>query len=169
MFAALLLDPRLAFVVLCALILAAAAPLAIAWTRILPEEPPPFDIQKPELPLSQRKISYRIDHIPRPFFPKRSRFSIVLLAALSICFALQLPGIPRYLGFNSIPAATPLNSRGWFEFLLASFLLAIPGLAIAHSFFKPNQLSIPLIAAAVFLLLLWLLSTPLYTALTGVS
>jgi hypothetical protein len=169
MFAALFLDPGLALVVLCALILSAAVPLAIAWTRILPEEPPPFDIHGPDVPPSQRKISYRSDYIPRPYFPKRSRFSVALLSALSVCFVLHLPGLPRYFGFHSITAATALYSKDWIDFLLASFFLLVPGLAIAHSFFKPNQLSIPLIAASVLVLLLWLLSTPLHAALVAVS
>jgi hypothetical protein len=34
---------------------------------------------------------------------------------------------------------------------------------------KPNLLSVPLIASAVLVLLLWLLSTPLYTAFAGAS
>jgi hypothetical protein len=167
MFGALLLDPMLALVVLSALIIGAAVPLAIAWTRLLPEDAPPFDIHGPDVPPSQRKISYRSDYIPRPYFPKRSRFSIVLLAALSVCFALQLPGIPRYLGFNSIPAAIAPKPKEWIEFLLAFFFIVVPVLAVAHSFFKPNQLSILLILAAVLILFLWLLSTPLYTALAG--
>src|SRR5712692_1347190 len=126
MFAALLLDPRMAFVVLCALILGAAVPLAVAWTRLLPEEPPPFDIQRSQSPPSQRKLSYRFDYIPRPYFPKRSRFSVVLLCALSVCFVLCLPGLPRYFGFNSTTAAATLNPKGWIDFLLASFFLLVP-------------------------------------------
>lgn len=169
MLAILLLDHRLAFVVLSALILGAAVPLAIAWARLLPEEAPPFDIEKPVSLPSQKKVSYGFDYVPRAYVPKRSRFSVVLLVVLSVSFALQLPGIPRYIGFNSIPAAIPQNPRGWIEFLLASFFLLVPGLAIAHSFFKPNLLSIPLIVAGVLVLLLWLLSTPLLTALTAIS
>jgi hypothetical protein len=169
MTAALLLDPRLALIVLSALIIGAAVPLAIAWVRLLPEEAPPFDIQKPELPHSQKKMSYGFDFVPRPYVPKRSRFSMVLLAALSVCFALQVPGIPRYFGFNSIGAAIPEHARGWLGFLLTACFLGVPSLAIVHSFFKPNLLSIPLIAAAVILVLLWMLATPLSAALAGVS
>ena len=168
MLAILLLDHRLAFVVLSALILGAAVPLAIAWARLLPEEAPPFNIEKPE-PASREKISYGFDYVPRPYVLKRSRFSVVLLVALSISFALQLPGIPRYIRFNSIPTAIPQDPQGWTEFFLASFFLAVPGLTIAHSFFRPNLLSIPLILASVLVLLLWLLSTPLHTAITAVS
>jgi hypothetical protein len=168
MFAAFLLDPRLALVVLSALIVAAAIPLAIAWVRILPEEAPPFEIAQ-DSRHTQKKTSYGFDYVPPPFVPKRSRFSIVLLAALTVCFALQLPGIPRYVGFHSIPAAIPLHPSGWIEILLVSFFLVVPVAAIAHSFFRPNLLSIPLIVASVLGLLLWLLSAPLYAALTGVS
>jgi hypothetical protein len=107
--------------------------------------------------------------VPQPPALKRSRFSIVLLTALSICFAFELPGIPRYLGLHAIPAAILVHPKSWIELLPAALYIAVPGAAIAHSFFKPNLLSIPLIAAAVLVLLLWLLSTPLYGAFTGVS
>jgi hypothetical protein len=168
MFAALLIDPFLALIVLSVLVLGAAVPLAVAWVRILPDEAPPFDIQKPELPPSQKKSSYGFDYIPQPFVPKRSRFAIVLLSALSVCFALQLPGIPRYIGIHSIPTALPLHPLNWIDILAFSLFLVVPGVAIAHSFFKPNLLSIPLIVAGVLVILLWLVSTPFYGALTGV-
>jgi hypothetical protein len=132
MLAALLLDPLLALVVFSALILSAAVPLAIAWTRLLPEEAPPFDIEKPELPHTRKKMSHGFDFVPRPYVPKRSRFSVVLLVALTVSFALQLPGISRYIGFHSIPSAIPQNPGGWIEFILAVFFLAVPGLALAH-------------------------------------
>lgn len=169
MFAALLLDPRLALVVLSALIVGAAIPLAIAWVRILPEEAPPFDIARSDSLHTQKKMSYGFDYVPQPPVLKRSRFSMVLLAALSICFALQLPGIPRYFAVHSVPAAVLLHARSWIEILPAVVFLTIPVLAVAHSFFKPNLLSIPLIAAAVLVLFLWLLSRPLYAAFTGAS
>jgi hypothetical protein len=165
----LLLDPMLALVALSALIIGAAIPLAIAWVRILPEEPPPFDIARPDSLHMQKKMSYGFDYVPQPPVLKRSRFSVVLLAALSVCFALQLPGIPRYLGLHSVPAGLLLHSKSWVEILPAAFFLVVPLFAVAHSFFKPNLLSIPLIAAAVLVLLLWLLSTPLYTAFAGAS
>jgi hypothetical protein len=169
MFAALLLDPMLALVVLSALIIGAAIPLAIAWTRILPEEPLPFDVARPDSPHTQKKMSYGFDYVPQPPALKGSRFSVVLLASLSVCFAFQLPGIPRYFGLHSVSAAILLHPKSWIEIFPAVFFVAVPGVAIAHSFFKPNLLSIPLIAAAALVLLLWLLSTPLYTAFTGVS
>jgi hypothetical protein len=165
----LLLDPVLGLIVLSALIIGAAIPLAIAWVRILPEEAPPFDIARPDSLHPQKKMSYGFDYVPQPPVLKRSRFSIVLLAGLSVCFAFQLPGIPRYFGLHSVPAAILLHPKSWIEILPAVFFVAVPGVAIAHSFSKPNLLSIPLMAAALLVLLLWLLSTPLYSAFTGVS
>lgn len=159
----------LALVALSALIIGAAIPLAIAWVRILPEDAPPFDIARPDSLHVQKKMSYGFDYVPQPPILKRSRFSIVLLAGLSVCFAFQLPGIPRYLGLHSVPAAILLHSKSWIEILPAVFFIAVPGVAVAHSFFKPNLLSVPLIAAAVLVLLLWLLSTPLYTAFARAS
>jgi hypothetical protein len=165
----LFLDPMLALVALSALIIGAAIPLAIAWVRILPEEAPPFDIARPDSLHTQKKMSYGFDYVPQLPVLKRSRFSIVLLAGLSVCFAFQLPGIPPYLGLHSVSAANLLHSKSWVEILPAAFFLVVPLFAVTHSFLKPNLLSIPLIAGAVLVLLLWVLSTPLYTAFTGVS
>jgi len=169
MFAALLLDPMLALIVLSALIIGATIPLAIAWTRILPEEPPPFDIARPDSLHMQKKMSYGFDYVPQLPALKRSRFSIVLLAGLTVCFALEFPGVPRYFGIHSISATILLHPRSWIGILPAVFFLTVPVLAVAHSFLKPNLLSVPLIASAVLVLLLWLLSTPLYTAFAGAS
>lgn len=169
MIAAFLLDYRLALLILSALIIGAAIPLAIAWTRLLPEEAPPFDIEKPAISPSTKDLTAGFIYVRRPFVPKRSRFSVVLLVALSLTFAAQLPGLRQHIGFNSIPAEIPQDPRGWIEFALACFFLLIPGVAVAHSFLKPNLLSIPLIAASILVLLLWLLSAPLHAALTAVS
>ncbi len=169
MLAALLLDHRLAFVILSALIISAAIPLAIAWTRLLPEEAPPFAIEEPASRPSQKKLTYGFGFVPRPYVPKRSRFSVALLVAVSVSFALQLPGLPRYIDFNSIPTEIPQNPRDWIEFVLAAFFLVIPGVAVAHSFLKPNLLSIPLIAAGVLVLLLWLFAGPLRAALVAAT
>ena len=125
MFAGLLPDPRLALVALSALILGAAVPLAIAWTRLLPEDAPPFDIEKPDSASSQKEISYGFDYVSQPPVAKWSRLSIVLLIALTVSFALQLPGIPIQIGFHSITAAIPQNPPGWIEFSLACFFLVV--------------------------------------------
>ena len=164
MFAALVLDHRLAFLFLSALSLATAVPLAFGWAHILPEEPPPFGTSDDSLrgrrnePLAKKPVSER-----------RDPFAIVLLVCVTVSYACQLPGIPHDVGFGSIPTVIPDNAEGWIEFASIWLLVLIPGFAAAYSILRPNFLRVPLIAAGFLVLLLWLLAAPLRAALEGVS
>ena len=100
---------------------------------------------------------------------RRDPFAIVLLLFVTLSYASQLPGVPREMGFGSIPTVIPYNSRGWIEFAATWFLVVIPGFAAAYSFLRPNFLRAPLIAAGFLVLLLWLLAAPLRAALEAVS
>jgi len=164
MLAILLLDHRLAFVFLSALILGAAVPLAIAWTRILPEEAPPFEMGKAASAPAPLKTKGVAD-VPWGDMPRRSRFAIVLLTAVSLGFILQLPGLPFYGAFHPVLDGLPQSIDDWIELAPAFFFLAVPAGAVAHAFLKPNLLSLPLIVAGVLVLLLWLLSPALQAAL----
>src|SRR5580704_12262571 len=87
MLALLLIDHRLAFLALAALLIAAAIPLAFAWARLLPEEPPPFPIQPGSFPT--------IDQGPQQ--PARKRdlvVSIALLVCLTLAYLIRFPGFP---------------------------------------------------------------------------
>jgi hypothetical protein len=163
MFTAFVLDHRLAFLFLAALSLGAAVPLAFGWARVLPEEPPPFG----NAPDSFR----RIGNSPAAGMltsKRRDPFAIVLLLCVTVSYACQLPGVPRGMGFASIPTVIPHDPGGWIEFAAIWFLVLIPGFASVYSFLRPNFLRVPLIAAGMLILLLWLFATPLRAALEAV-
>ena|SRR2546421_10149211 len=94
MLAALVLDHRLAFLFLAVLNLGAAAPLALGWARVLPEEPPPFG--KAEDSLRRTRTSP-----PAAALTSKNRdlFAILLLLCVTVSYACQLPGIPHGLGW----------------------------------------------------------------------
>ena len=164
MFAALLLEYHLAFVFLSALVIGAAVPLAVAWARVLPEEPPPFQIQRPT---RRRRSIYA--HSSDEEEASRDPLAIVLLLCVTASFAAQLPGLSQNLGLGSIPTLVPNNASGWIQFALTWVLMVVPGFAAAYSILRQNFLRVPLIAASALVLLLWLLSTPLRAALEAVN
>ena len=162
MLAALVLDHRLAFLCLAVLNLGAAAPLALGWARVLPEEPPPFGNAEDSL----RRTSPPAAALTSK---RRDPFAILLLLCVTVSYASQLPGIPHGLGCGSIPAVVAHPTGGWIEFAAIWFLVLIPGFASLYSLLRPNFLRVPLIAAGMLILLLWLLAAPLLAALEAVS
>lgn len=164
MFAAFLLDPRLAFLILCTLLIAAAIPIAFAWARVLPEDPPPFRFHR-----SSKRGTFGDTSSREQQNPRRDPLAIALLLCVTFSYALQLPGLPKVLRFDTVPTIVPHDTLGWIEFALVWFFLAIPGFAAAYAILRPNFLRIPLIAAGFLVLLLWLLSASLRAALTAVS
>ncbi|PYU50814.1 MAG: hypothetical protein DMG53_02575 [Acidobacteria bacterium] len=162
MLAALVLDHRLAFLCLAVLNLGAAAPLALGWARVLPEEPPPFGNAEDSL----RRTSPPAAALTSK---RRDPFAILLLLCVTVSYASQLPGIPHGLGGGSIPAVVAHPTGGWIEFGAIWFLVLIPGFASVYSLLRPNFLRVPLIAAGMLILLLWLLAAPLHAALEAVS
>jgi hypothetical protein len=164
MFAALLLDYRLALLFLVVLNLGTAVPLAFGWARVLPEEPPPFGIAEDSFGRNRNLPSAAELRSKR-----RDPFAIVLLLCVTLSYACQFPGVPRDMGFGSIPTMIPYDTGGWIEFAVIWFLVVIPGFAMAYAFLRPNFLRVPLIVAGFLLLLLWLLGGPLRAALEAVS
>src|SRR5467141_5411752 len=164
MLAVLFLDHRLAFLLLAALNLGTAVPLAFGWVRLLPEETPPFQISRTRL---RRRSEYA--HSSEEEETRRDPLAIVLLLCITVSYAVQLPGIPRNSGFGSIPMVVPEDTYGWVQFALTWFLAVAPGFGAAYSLLRPNFLRVPLIVAGTLILLLWLLSAPLRSALEAVS
>jgi hypothetical protein len=163
MLAAFLLAPKLAFFLLTALIVGAAVPLAIAWTRLLPEELPPFEIDDP----------WRRWPVP-PIIPRSDRavgrsdiVAIVLLVLLTVAFAVQFPGVPREPALNSLPDHLPQASE-WFEIALPSLLLLGCLAAIAYGAFQRSFLRLELIVVGGMVLILWAMGPWLYRELTAI-
>jgi hypothetical protein len=164
MLAALLLDHRLAFLFLAALHLSTAVPLAFGWVRLLPEEAPPFQIHRPP---ARRWSIYA--HSSEDEENPRDPLAMILLICITVSYAVQFPGLLRSLALGSIPAVLPQDASGWPRFVLTWFLVVVPGFAAVYSLLRPNFIRVPLIAAGVLILLLWLVSAPLRAALEAVS
>jgi hypothetical protein len=165
MLAALLLDHRLAFFLLAALHLGTAVPLAFGWVRLLPEEAPPFQIDR----TPTRRWSIHAHSNEEEEDSRRDPLAMVLLICVTASYAVQLPGLPRSLAFGSIPTVIPQDASEWARFALTWFLVVIPSFAAAYSLLRANFLRVPLIAAGILILLVWLLSAPLRAALEAVS
>ncbi len=132
MFAVPLLDSRLAFLFLAVLNLGAAVPLAFGWARVLPDEPPPFGNTEDSFRRTRNKLP--ADGLRSK---RRDPLAFVLLICLTVSYACQIPGVPREMGFGSIPTVIPPNTTGWIEFAAIWFLVVIPGFAGAARFFDP--------------------------------
>jgi len=164
MFATLILDHRLAFLFLAALSLGTAVPLALGWARVLPEEPSPFGNAEDSFRRTRNSLPAAALTSKR-----RDPFAIVLLLGITVSYACQLPGVPHGMGFNAIPTVIPHSTGGWIEFAVIWFLVLVPGFASAYSLLRPSFLRVPLIAAGLLILLLWLLAAPLRAALEAVA
>jgi len=165
MLAAFLLDHRLALLFLAALHVGTAVPLAFGWVRLLPEEAPPFQFHR----APRRRWSIYAHSSDEGEETRRDPLAMALLICVTVSYAVQIPGVPRSLGFAFTPTVVPQDASGWVQFALTWFLVVVPGFAAAYALLRPNFLRVPLIAASTLILLLWLLSAPLLAALEAVS
>ncbi len=158
------LQPRFAFLVLAALIVGAAIPLAIGWAHLLPEEKPPFEIENP-----RRRTAAPSESIygNEPAARKVDLVAIVLLFLLTVSFAVQFPGIPRAPALNSLPDHWPA-AQDWFEVLLPSLLMLVCLVAIVYGALRRSFLSTLLVVGGGLVLALWIAAPWLYRALTTI-
>jgi len=101
MFAARVLDYRLAFLFLAALSLGTTVPLAFGGAAFFPKSPCHLEMQKIRS-AGQGTASRGCTHEQetRSFRDRPS-------ALLTVSYACQLPGVPRVMGFGSIPTVIP--------------------------------------------------------------
>jgi hypothetical protein len=158
----LLVDHRVAFLALAVLIVAAGIPLAFAWARVLPEDPPPFPIEAGSFP--------SVDLEP-PLEPprnhKRNLVSVALLACVTLAYLLRFPGIPRAPIVHFLDSIFAPATTTWIVFSVDTFLLVATGFAACYAFLQPGPQRIPLTAAAALVLIFWLLSPLLQIALVA--
>lgn len=159
MFAVFLIDHRLALVAFATLLVAAAAPLASAWARLLPEEPLPFETSAPSPP----------EQMPSDRETRRRAgpFTIFLLLCVTLTFLLKFPGVPVAALLQVLSARMPPEDFHWLVLGARGFFVGLSGLAALYSAIRPNPIRIPLIAAGVFVILLWLLSPMLRVAIAS--
>lgn len=153
------LDHRVAFVLLCAMVLTAAAPLAWAWARVLPEDKPPLaPIERDP----ERRGRFYLHEAPAP---KRELFPVVLLVLVTLSYASQFPGLPRDFSLGSLPLSISRTAGDWLELTVIGVLVLTPGFAAAYSLVRTHFLRTPLLIGGVLVLCLWLFAPPLCAAL----
>ncbi len=154
------LDHRLALAALTALLLAAAAPLAYAWARLLPEEPPPFETAPAAAPEQQAPSNGEVRR-------EGDSFSVFLLICVTLSYILRFPGLPVSAALQRISAIMPQDYFNWLLLGGRAFFAVVPGLAAAYSAARPNPIRMALIVGGLLVLALWLASPVLRAAIAA--
>jgi hypothetical protein len=142
------LNPRFAVLLLMALLLGAAFPIALAWVSILPPEREPFS--SPDAPR------------PRASFDGPSTFFLI---NVSLSLLAAVPRIADTFHLDALPKLFPSSWVEHIEMILSIWLIFFPALAAAYSAVRPNPIRKHLIVGGILVLLLWLLSPTLLTSL----
>jgi len=149
------IDHRIALVLLSAIIVAAGAPLAVGWARLIPADREPFG---PANPTTAHGSAASRDSI-----------AVVLLSWITISYAARFPGVPLESLRSWLDGLLPVP---WPEyiFLAVVFLLVFaPAFAACYSLLRTNPLRAPLLWAGVLILLVWFASPYLFTAMMAPS
>jgi hypothetical protein len=163
MFAPWPIDPRVALVALVGLLVAAGVPLAFGWARLLPEEPPPFPIEPGSLPFADEKAPLSGNAWWEPIL------AVILLGCLTVAYVVRFPGFPSARLVRWFGALVSGSTEHW---LFVSANVVVPVVSVAagvYATFRPGSLRVPLLAAAVLVLVLWFLAPMLQLALLGGS
>jgi len=142
------LNPRLAAFLLMVLLVAAAIPPALGWTRILPPERDPFS--RPDVPGPKRKLD---------------AFATFLLLNVSLSLLAAIPRIADTLHLDFLLGLLP---PAWAEHLAMVsliWLVFVPAFAAAYSAVRANPIRPHLIVGGILVLALWLLSPTLLGSL----
>jgi hypothetical protein len=165
MLALLLIDHRVAFLTLAALVIAAAVPLAYAWASLLPEEPAPFPVEPGSFPsVDEEVVLERASKSGWEFL-----VSVILLSCLTLAYAIRVPGFPSGMMTHWLDAVVSGSTEYWLLLSARIFLLVASVAAGGYAALRPGSLRIPLLAAAVLVLLLWFLAPVLRLAMLGSS
>ena len=144
------LNPRLAAFLVMVLLVAAAIPLALGWTRILPPEREPFS--RPDLPRKK---------------PKLDLFALFLLLNVSLSLVAAIPRIADTLHLDSLLGLLPATWAEQVAMVSLIWLVFIPAFAAAYSAVRSNPIRAQLIVGGILVLALWLLSPTLLGSLNS--
>lgn len=125
------LPPVLGFLLLCALLLAAAVPIALGWARVIPPEDPGES----------------------PPAPQRA---VPLLVLVSLSYAARLPGVPRAWLERWFLGNFPPDWAPWLLLSAQIILILIPGLTALYAAFRTKPVDQPLLWSGLLVALLWL-------------
>jgi hypothetical protein len=156
------MDHRLAIVLLGGLVVGAGAPLAACWSRLFPEDAVPFD--------GPEEAARSADEGSEPEKGRKKqgdRIAIALLVFVTISYALQFPGVPRDAVLHGLASRFDATSADLITLGARAFFAFVPGLAACYSLLRPNFARIPLVAAGILVLLLWLFGPQLQAALVA--
>jgi hypothetical protein len=157
-----IVDHRMAFFALAALVVAAAIPLAFAWARMFPEDRPPFEIEPPSYP----SVEFEPPQ-DRPRDPMRNPVTILLLVGVTMGYVLEFPGFPRDALLRWLGSMFSASTIAWIAFGANTLLIVTAGGAIGFAILNPGPLRFPFATAAAMVLILWLLAPLLQVALLG--
>jgi hypothetical protein len=158
MLAIVLIDHRTALVALAALLIFAAAPLAYAWARLLPEEHPPFEVAGPGTAPESVDSSGNTA-------ARKDPFAVFLLVCVTLSYVLRLPGLPPSAGLQWLSTLLPADYFYWAVMGGRAFFVVVPGLAAVYSALRPNPVRIALTVGGLLVLALWLVSPVLRAAI----
>ncbi len=154
------MDHRLAIVLLVGLVVVTGASLAMAWVRLLPEDAAPF-----ANPDEARRGAEEGLEPSEMRERRRDPFAVVLLVFVTVSYILQFPGVPRDAVFHWLASRFDEPAAHWITLCTPEFFAFVPGLAACYSLLRRNFLRIPLVAAGLLVLLLWLFGPLLQAAL----
>jgi hypothetical protein len=159
------MDHRLAFLVLVGLLVGAGVPLAYGWARLLPEERPPFPIEPGSFPWVDEEVGQEPSGKPR----WEPAVSVILLSCLTLTFAIRVPGFPSARLAHRLGSMVSSSTEYWL-FVSARIVLPVASAAAGvYGALRPGSLRVPLLAAAVLVLLLWFLGPVLQLAVLAGS
>jgi hypothetical protein len=142
------LNPRLAAFLMMVLLIGAAIPLALGWTKILPPEREPFS--RPDLPRQKSKRDY---------------VAFFLLLNVSLSFLVAIPRIVDTLHLEALAQLLPASFAEHLTMILLIWFSFIPAFAAAFSAVRTNIIRTHLIVGGILVLSLWLLSPTLLGSL----
>ena len=158
MLAIVLMDHRLALVALALLLIIAAAPLAYAWARLLPEERPPFEVAAAGTVVEEVGPSGKT-------LPKKDRLTVFFLICVTLSYVLRFPGVPLSAALRWLSTWIPASDLYWLVMGARAFFVVVPGLAAVYSALRSNPVRIALAIGGLMVLTLWLLSPLLQRAI----
>ena len=123
--AIVLIGHRTALVALAALLIFAAAPLAYAWARLLPEEQAPFEV-------AGGGAAQGVDSNGNTA-AKKDPLVVFLLVCVTLSYVLRFPGLPLSAGLQWLSNLLPANCFYWAVMGGRAFFVVVPGLAAVRA------------------------------------
>src|SRR5262245_45057071 len=157
-----LVQYRVAFLALGALVVGAAIPLAYAWARVLPEDAPTFKVEPgsfPSVELEPRTASAKAG--------KADWISIALLLCVTLTYLIRFPGVPLATLIQWFSVTFSGTTVNWIVLGTKIVLVVGTGLAACLATLRPGPMRVPLVVAAAMALILWLLGPILQSAMLG--